>query len=89
MNGLIHGRFLVIGHDLLVFGRGPLSRPNTTGQFPSFVIAPIADEGLVEGGFVAVLGMLNPKKMPRRSNFLYGLDGDVFRLCSRDNAGSK
>ena len=65
MNRLIHRRFLVIRHNFFVFGRGPLSRPNTTGQFPSFVIAPIADEGLVEGGFVTVLGMLNPEKMPR------------------------
>jgi len=85
MNGLVHGRFLIIRHDLLVFGRGPLSRPNTTRQLPAFIIAPIADEWLVEGGFIAILGMLNSEKMPRRSNFLYGLNGDIFWLCPRNN----
>ena len=64
MNGLIHRRFFIIGHDLFIFGRGPFRRPNTTGQFPSFIIAPIADEGLVEGGFIAILGMLNSEEMP-------------------------
>ena len=64
MNGLIHKRFLIIRNNFFVFGRGPLRRPNTTGQFPSFIIAPIADEGLVEGGFIAILGMLNSEEMP-------------------------
>ena len=62
-DAIVQSRGLKAGNDLFEHVMRTLSRPNTSGNLPAFVVFPIAQEGLIERRGIAVLGVLNAEEV--------------------------
>ncbi len=78
MQGVVHRRWGEFLQNFLVDLVGSLRSPNRASSLPSFIVAPIAQIGLVKGGGIAVLRVLDAKEMPLIANLTHRFNSDIF-----------
>src|SRR5690349_15893013 len=73
----VHCRRFEFGQDLLVDPMRPLRRPDPAVDGPGLVVPPVRQERCIEGGLIAVLGVLTAEIMPRGPDLADRIQGDV------------
>lgn len=69
---------LEFGDDFLELAMRAFGRPGAAIGLPGFIVGPVRQERLVEGGGIAVLRVLRAKEMTVIAHFADRIQGDVF-----------
>ncbi len=78
-DGVVHGWRLETPDDVLEHLVRPLCSPDAASQIPGLVVAPVAQERLIERLFIAILGVLDAKEMPVMANLADRIERNVIR----------